>query len=117
MLTQEQIKVFRAGGFTEFEIGVINENLRTRPQEIDPESEAWQQVFKNRLNFIRSKLNQGMPLGAIHDRIISFLSRQKGTPWDFLREAYPLKGSKRSDFNKRIEARAKVKDHFGAAYK
>ena len=115
MLTENDIKVFRKGGFTDFEIGMINEGLRERPQTIDPANEAWQAVFKERLNYIRSKLNAGYTLRQIQSKIAAYVrNRDKGqSPWDFLREAYPIKGGKKTDFNKRVEARAKIKEHFG----
>lgn len=119
MLTNEDIKVFKRGGFTDFEIGMINEDLRLRPQTIDPNSAAWQQVFKARLDYIRTCLSKRMSLGSIYAKIISY-SKSKNrehTPWDFLREIYPVRGQKRSDFQKRIDARAKVEDHFGRAYR
>jgi len=115
MLTDNDIKVFRRGGFTDFEIGIINEGLRNRPQEIDPTNSAWQAVFRDRLNYIRRGLDAGATLRQIHNKIISYVrGRDRGqSPWDFLREAYPIRGGKKTDFNKRVEARAKIKEHFG----
>jgi hypothetical protein len=127
MLTENDIKVFHKGGFTDFEIGMINEGLRERPQKIDPTNSAWQAVFKERLNYIRKGLNAGATLRQIHKKIIAYVrtyvrNRDTGqSPWDFLREAYPIKGGKKTDFNKRVEARAKIKDHikdhFGKGYR
>lgn len=115
MLTDNDIKVFHKGGFTDFEIGMINEGLRTRPQNIDPTNEAWQAVFRDRLNYIRVKLNAGYILRQIHAKIMAYVrNRDRGySPWDFLREAYPIRGGKRTDFSKRVEARTKIKEHFG----
>lgn len=119
MLTDNDIKVFHKGGFTDFEIGMINEGLRERPQKIDPTNSAWQAVFKERLNYIRKGLNAGATLRQIHKKIIAYVrNRDTGqSPWDFLREAYPIKGGKKTDFSKRVEARAKIKDHFGKGYR
>ena len=116
MLTQREISIMRRGGLTDFEIGIINENLRTRPQEIDVTNEAWQSYFRARLNYIRTSLRQGKSLREIRNKIISFLQHHKGTPWDFLRDAYPVKGHKRSDFQARIRAHTKIREHFGRNY-
>lgn len=112
MLTDNDIKVFHKGGFTDFEIGMINESLRTRPQNIDPTNKAWQAVFRDRLNYIRVKLNAGYTLRQIHAKIVAYV-RRGYSPWDFLREAYPIRGGKRTDFNKRVEAGTKIKEHSG----
>ncbi len=124
MLTQAQIKAMRKGGLTDFEIGIINENLRERPQNIDITNEAWQAYFRSRLEYMTTMHKQGFSWKAIHAKIITFLQRQLGTPWDFLRDAYPIKGRKRKDFDTRYKAhmnakaasRAKVREHFGRAY-
>lgn len=116
MLTREEINEMRKGGLTDFEIGVINENLRERPQQLDITNEAWQSLFRSRLDYIRTSMKQGKSLTAIRNKIITFIQRQKGTPWDFLRDAYPVKGHKRSDFQARARAHAKVKEHFGREY-
>lgn len=119
MLTEAEVRAFRRGGLTDIEIGMINEGLRTRPQEIDPFNDAWQLVFYNRLNYIRSQLHIGKSLRQITDKINSFVrAKDRGqSPWDFLREAYPIKGGKKTDFVKRAEARSKIVDHFGSRYK
>lgn len=106
----------RKGGLTDFEIGVINENLRTRPQQLDITNEAWQSYFRARLGYIQDGIRRGKSMQAIQSKIISFIRQQKGTPWDFLRDAYPVKGHKRKDFQARAKAHAKVKEHFGRSY-
>lgn len=124
MLTQQEIKIMRKGGLTDFEIGIINENIRERPQNIDVTNEAWQSYFKSRLEYIASMRKRGFSWKTIHDKIISFLQRQQGTPWDFLRDAYPIKGHKRKDFDTRYRAhinakaasRAKIREHFRRSY-
>ena len=115
MLTNAEIKAFRRGGLFDFEIGAISADLRTRPQKIDPNNEAWQEVFRKRLNYIRTQLNKGLTLRQIEAKAISYAKKQ--SLWDFLREAYPIKGGKKADFVKRAEARARITDHFGRQYK
>ena len=117
MLTNAEIKAFRRGGLFDFEIGAISADLRTRPQKIDPNNEAWQEVFRNRLNYIRTQLNRGLTLRQIENKVISYVKSKGQSPWDFLREAYPIKGGKKADFVKRAEARARIVDHFGRQYK
>ena len=110
----------RRNGLTDWEIGTINENLRERPQSIDVTNAAWQAYFKKRLDFIAANRRKGVSMKAIHHKIITFLQRQLGTPWDFLRDAYPIKGKKRKDFDTRYNAhmnakaksRAKIVDFF-----
>lgn len=114
MLTSDDIKIFHKGGWTDFEIGTINEDLRLRPQIINPRNDAWQAVFKERLNYIQTKLNQGYSLSQISAKLVAYLmGKKEHSPFDYIREAYPIRGEKKTDFNARVAARAKIVDHFG----
>ncbi len=119
IMTKEQIAEFHNGGFTEFEIGQINEDLRLRPQQIDPWNEQWQQVFKARLGYIRSMQRAGHTLKQIHDKLIAYVTKSRGkSPWDFIKEiGSGVKGEKKSDFSQRMEATRRIKSHFGPAYR
>jgi hypothetical protein len=119
MLTAADKKEFVRGGFTNLEIQKIEHDLEERPQEIDPTNEAWQQVFRKRLDYIRSQLNLHKPLREIYAKLDSYLTVSgKRTPWDFMRELYPIKGGKKADFTARVDARAKgrIRTHFKGTY-
>lgn len=115
-LTQAQIRTFRKNGWTELEIKRIGEDLDARPQAIDLTNEAWKRVFKERLNYIRDKLILGYKLREVQLKINAYLTRSTRSPWDYIREAYPVKGGKKSDFAARVAARGKIKRHYQGDY-
>lgn len=115
-LTQAQIRTFRKNGWTELEIKRIDEDLEARPQTLDLQGSSWQKVFKERLDYIRSKLVLGYKLPEIYLKINAYLTRSTRSPWDYIREAYPVKGGKKSDFAARVAARGKIKRHYQGDY-
>jgi DNA-binding transcriptional MerR regulator len=119
MLTDAQIKTMRNNGMTLGEIRKIDSNLKDRPQKIDLDIPEWQQVFRDRLNFIDRMTRKGMSLDAIYDMINTYIEAvSKNGPWDFIKEiGSGVKGEKKSDFKQRMEATRRVKDYFGNDYK
>jgi hypothetical protein len=116
-LTQEQIRTFRKNGWTELEIKRIGDDLDARPQAIDLQNAAWKQVFTSRLNYIRARLDDGYKLREVYTKINAYLARNTRSPWDYIREAYPVRGGKKSDFNARVAARGKINRHYKGDYK
>lgn len=113
---------FIEGGFTTLEIKRYEYDCDTRPMEIDPFSDAWQETFRKRIEYIKGLLHMGIKATRISDKIDSYLmGKSENSPYDYIREAYPIRGEKKSDFNARVEARAqtarnKIRRHFGKAY-
>lgn len=119
-------KEFIKGGWTLKEIERIEQDLEERPQKIDPFNEAWQRVFADRHEYVKKMLLSGLTIRQIHAKIDAYIAGLGiRSPWDYIREVYPVRGGKKTDFNKRVEARVsaqeraknRIQRHFGKAYK
>lgn len=105
MLTDRQIQKLRSSGYSLFEIGILNENLRQRPQVFDLTNPAWQAALKSRTAWISSLKRQGAGPERIEHQIQSYYHNRKATPWDFLKAEYGRLRIRISDFQAAIKAR------------
>lgn len=90
MLSKKQRVELRKRGFTDVEIGALNENLRDRPHPIDLTEPAWQSVLAMREMWVIIQKQAGIEPGEIRNVINQwhFASEKKNPIWGLLRVEY-----------------------------
>ena len=114
MLSRKQRNEFRRAGFTDAELGALNESLRDRPQVFDISDPAWQQVLAMRKIWIQKQLDAGELRGNINHKINMWLwqSKERNPIWGLLRAEYArIFGHKLKDFQRAyVKKDRKVRD-------
>ena len=103
MLSRKQRNEFRKAGFTDVEIGSLNESLRERPQIFEISDRPWQEVLTRRRIWVQKQLDAGMLRGDINHRINMWLfqSKERNPIWGLLRSEYSrIMGRKLKDFQR-----------------
>lgn len=111
-LLGRQHKTLSDAGFTEFEMGIFNENLRQAPQVFDLNKPFWQSRLKKRKEWIAKWIKQGGTKISFAKMLNSYYrSSRKASPWDFVKLEYkpPKKVGKYKEAQKRRIARRLAK--------
>ncbi len=112
-LTLGQARRLRNSGFTNTEIGILRENLRQRPQELDLNKGVWQAAMARRRLLVNKWLSEGKTMLDFTLMLERFYIKQKGaSPWDWLKVEYPAfarRARNLKDFQVAAAKRAKKK--------
>ena len=84
-----QARRLREAGFTSFELGMLRENLRQRPQVLDLDLPSWRETMADRRKWLSIMLKKHQPhqIELILRRF--YISQRAATIWDFIRAIYP----------------------------
>lgn len=122
MLLLRDIKKLRTAGFTDWEIGILNENLRQRPQVLDLTTKVWQAVMSKRRSLRQrwlesGRLTEGRTLAEFDRRVKAYyLSSRKASVWDWVKLEYrPV--TRITDFKAGLERRKATQRRREAAQK
>jgi len=106
MLLRRDVKKLRKAGFTDWEIGTLNENLRQRPQVLDLTTIVWQKVLRRRTALIDKWVKSGKSLEQFNKKIMSYYtSTRKASIWDWVKIEY-RPSRKVKDFTAALAKRA-----------
>ena len=115
MLSRKQRNEFRKAGFTDSELGSLNESLRDRPQVFDTSDIAWQTVLAKRKIWVQQQLDAGELRGDINHKINLWLftSRERNPIFSMLRAEYArIFGHKLKDFQRAyVKKDRKIRDN------
>ena len=103
-LLGRQEQQLRDAGFTGFELGIFNENLRQAPQVFDLNKPFWQARIKKRKEWVAKWIRDGGTKVSFAKMLNSYYrSSKKASPWDFVKLEYkpPKKASSYKQAQKR----------------
>ena len=91
MLRRTQVRQLRDAGYTDWEIGTINENLRQRPQVLNLSEPVWQEAMKKRHAWReRWCVQNDKGMRQFSQMVNAYYRKSKqGSPWDWLKIEYP----------------------------